>query len=76
MATNLTTTIDDEWSNFITNKYNDETSDDEKSNLHDEIIDSDDEELNSNQWDKHRPWDPPYLDAHSSIGLPPIYQSR
>jgi hypothetical protein len=50
MATNLTTTIDDEWSNFITNKYNDESSDDEKSNLHDENIESDDEELNTNNF--------------------------
>jgi hypothetical protein len=40
MATSQTTNIDDEWSNFITNKYNDESSDDEKSNLHDENIDN------------------------------------
>jgi len=48
MALSSTTTIniDDEWSNFITNKYNEDTSDDENNNLHDEF-NEDDEELNS-----------------------------
>lgn len=41
-----TTNIDDEWSSFLTNKYDEETSDDEKNNLHDEF-NEDTEELNS-----------------------------
>lgn len=46
MAMNLTTNIDDEWSNFLTNKYEEESSDNENNNLHDEFND-DSEELNS-----------------------------
>lgn len=38
MAMNITTNIDDEWNNFITNKYDDESSDDENNNSHDEIL--------------------------------------
>lgn len=45
MAMNITN-IDDEWSNFLTNKYQDESSDDENNNLHDEF-NEDTEELNS-----------------------------
>ena len=37
MATSSTTNIDDEWNNFITNKYTDDSSDDEYNNLHDEF---------------------------------------
>ncbi len=40
--------IDDEWSNFLTNKYDEESSDDENNNLHDEKLhenDDDDEEV-------------------------------
>lgn len=48
MALNATTNIniDDEWSSFITQKYNEESSDDENNNLHDEF-NEDDEQLNS-----------------------------
>ncbi len=35
MAMNLTNNIDDEWSNFLTNKYEEESSDTENNNLHD-----------------------------------------
>jgi hypothetical protein len=39
--------IDDEWSNFLTNKYEEESSDDENNNLHDEKLHNDevDEEV-------------------------------
>ena len=40
MALNITTNIDDEWNNFITNKYDDETSDNENNNSHNEIIET------------------------------------
>ena len=49
MALNLTNNninMDDEWSNFLTNKYDDTSSDDEKNNLLDEFNDKN-EELNS-----------------------------
>lgn len=50
MAMNMTTNIDDEWSNFISNKYNDDSSDDENSDLHDEFNETESEELNSNEF--------------------------
>ena len=40
MALNITTNIDDEWNNFIANKYDDDTSDTENNNSHDEIIEN------------------------------------
>lgn len=46
MAMNIINNIDDEWSNFLTNKYEEETSDTENNNLHDEF-NEDTEELNS-----------------------------
>ena len=48
MALSATTNvnIDDEWSSFITQKYNEESSDDENNNLHDEFNEHNDE-LNS-----------------------------
>jgi len=45
MAINLTK-IDDEWSNFLTNKYDEDMSDYENNNLHDEF-NEEPEELNS-----------------------------
>jgi len=39
MVNNLATNIDDEWSNFLTNKYEEESSDDENNNLHNEFND-------------------------------------
>jgi hypothetical protein len=54
---NITTNIDDEWSNFLTNKYEEESSEDENNNLHDEF-NEDDEELNSTteiSWDVPEP---------------------
>ena len=46
MALNITNNIDDEWSNFLTNKYEEESSDTENNNLQDEF-NEDSEELNS-----------------------------
>jgi TATA-box binding protein (TBP) (component of TFIID and TFIIIB) len=46
MALSATTNINDEWSSFITQKYNQESSDEENNNLHDDF-NEDDEELNS-----------------------------
>ena len=40
MALNIAINIDDEWNNFITNKYDDDTSDNENNNSHDEIIEN------------------------------------
>ena len=40
MALNIITNIDDEWNNFITNKYDDETSDNENNNSHDKMIET------------------------------------
>ena len=42
--------IDDEWSKFLTNKYDDCSSDDENNNLHDEL--SDNENTNDKELDK------------------------
>ncbi len=42
--------IDDEWSKFLTNKYDDCSSDDENNNLHDEI--SDEENIKDKEWDE------------------------
>jgi len=39
--------IDDEWSNFLTSKYDDCSSDDENNNLHDDLSDNDKE------WDEY-----------------------
>ena len=47
MAMNITNNIDDEWNNFITNKYDEDTTDDENNNLHDKHIEKEDD-LNSN----------------------------
>ena len=41
--------IDDEWSKFLTNKYNDCSSDDENNNLHDEVVDN--STTNNKEWD-------------------------
>ena len=46
LSTTTNINIDDEWSSFITQKYNEASSDDENNNLHDEF-NKDDEELNS-----------------------------
>jgi hypothetical protein len=44
MALKMTTfNIDDEWSNFLTNKYDEESSDDENNNLHDEELHKEEE---------------------------------
>ena len=41
--------IDDEWSNFLTSKYDDCLSDDENNNLHNELLDND---KNDKEWDE------------------------
>jgi hypothetical protein len=46
--------IDDEWSKFLTNKYDDCSSDDENNNLHDELSDNDN--TNDKEWDELSAW--------------------
>jgi hypothetical protein len=46
--------IDDEWSKFLTNKYDECSSDDENNNLHDEL--SDNENTNDKEWDEVGAW--------------------
>jgi len=53
MAMNITN-IDDEWNNFITQKYDESSSDDENNNLHDEF-NEESEELNSTFTDDNVP---------------------
>jgi hypothetical protein len=43
--------IDDEWSKFLTNKYDDNSSDDENNNLHDDILQNQKE--NDNNWEEY-----------------------
>jgi hypothetical protein len=50
MALNITTNIDDEWNNFITHKYDEDTSDDEPNNLHDKQVEKEND-LNSSVLD-------------------------
>jgi hypothetical protein len=46
--------IDDEWSKFLTNKYDDCSSDDENNNLHDDLSDNDN--TNDKEWDELSAW--------------------
>lgn len=54
--------IDDEWSKFLTNKYDDCSSDDENNNLHDELSDNDN--TNDKEWDELCAW--PMTQSNSS----------
>ena len=67
MAMNITN-IDDEWSNFLTNKNDEESSDDENNNLHDEF-NEDTEELNSTKINNYNVPEPTdiYISTKSKI---------
>ena len=53
MELNIINNIDDEWNNFISNKYENDASDDENTILHDEF-NSNTNELNSNMEKNHQ----------------------
>ncbi len=65
---NITTNIDDEWSNFLTNKYEEETSDTENNILHDEF-NEDFAELNSTNISEYHVPEPTelYISTKSKI---------
>lgn len=68
MEMNLTNNIDDEWTNFLTNKYGEESSDTENNNLHDEFNEYS-EELNSTNISENKVPEPTdiYISTKSKI---------